>query len=67
MEIFGAIALLFGIILWPELTLAGGTLLVLVLLGAIGTHLAMGDDIGKIAPPVALLLLAFIVIIAHVR
>jgi uncharacterized membrane protein YphA (DoxX/SURF4 family) len=66
LEVAAGIALLAGFVVAPRLALAGSLLAVIVLVGALGSHVRAGDSPGEMVPAAVLLVLAALVTWGHV-
>ncbi|MGF1470683.1 MAG: DoxX family protein [Rubrobacteraceae bacterium] len=60
-EVTGALAVLAGIFV-PVLAVLGGLLLAATMVGALATHIRVGDPGSMMAPPAILLVLAIVVL-----
>lgn len=63
LELLGGAALLVGLAAGHRVSLAGGLLVTGVLVGAVVSHLRVGDSVGETAPAVVLLVLAILVLV----
>lgn len=66
LEVIAALALLASFVVGPLLAFVGSLLVGVVLLGALGSHLRVGDEPGEMAPAAVLLVLAALVAWNHV-
>lgn len=64
LELLAAIGLLVGLAVWP-LGVAAGVGLVLLMIGAIITHIRVGDKIAQFGPALALGVLALVEVIVR--
>lgn len=65
-EVLGGLALLTALFTIPMLAIVGVVLIAGVLVGAIGTHLRVGDPISNVAAPGVLLLLSISVLLYQI-
>lgn len=65
LEVTAALALLAAFFLTSSLALAGSLVVIAVLLGALGSHVAVGDNLREMAPAAVLLVLAVAVTWNH--
>lgn len=64
LELGGGAALLAGLVVGEAIAVAGGTIVTVVLAGAIASHLRVGDSASETAPAATLLVLALVVVAA---
>jgi uncharacterized membrane protein YphA (DoxX/SURF4 family) len=61
LELLAGVGLLVGLVGQPRLALGGSVLAVVVLIGALGSHVRAGDSAGEMVPAAVLLVLALVV------
>ncbi|MFB6362266.1 MAG: DoxX family protein [Halobacteriales archaeon] len=65
LEVLAGVALLVSFLVAPTLALAGGLLALVVLIGALASHLRVGDEPSEMVPAAVMLLLAAAVVWNH--
>jgi uncharacterized membrane protein YphA (DoxX/SURF4 family) len=65
LEVTAGLALLAGFVVSPLLALGGSVLAIVVLLGALGSHVRAGDEPSEMVPAAVLLVLAAVVTWNH--
>ncbi len=61
LELLAGAGLLVSLVLQPRLALGGSVLAIVVLIGALGSHVRAGDSPGEMIPAAVLLVLALVV------
>lgn len=64
-EVLAALALLAGVVTTPLVGLVGGGLAAVVMVGALASHVRIGDDVDDMTGPLVLLVLAAVVTAYH--
>jgi hypothetical protein len=64
LELLAAVGLLVGLAVWP-LGVAAGAGLVLLMIGAVITHLRVGDKIAQFGPALALAVISLVEVIVR--
>ncbi|MDY6819186.1 MAG: DoxX family protein [Halobacteriales archaeon] len=60
-ELLAGVALLISLVVQPLLALGGSVLAIVVLVGALGSHIRAGDAVSEMVPAAVLLVLALVV------
>lgn len=65
LESLGGVGLLAGLVVEGTVALVGGGVVAVVLVGAIATHVRVGDPVSSLAPAVVLFVLSLAVVAHH--